>query len=93
MTNESIARQLREHAAELARGGDNLYRIRAFRQAALTVLALTQDVATLVAAGGPGALERVPGIGKSLAGTIARYAVGGDEVEMNRSARTAVTAV
>ncbi len=74
MTNEDIARRLREHAAELARGGDNLYRVRAFRQAAMAVLGLTGEVAELVAAGGTRALARVPGIGKSLAGTIAGLA-------------------
>ena len=74
MTNEDIARRLREQASQLARGGDNLYRIRAFRQAAMAVLGLPDEVASLVASGGPKALERVPGIGKSLAGTIARYA-------------------
>jgi DNA polymerase (family 10) len=77
VTNEQIARKLREHAAELARGGDNLYRVRAFRQAAMAVLGLADEVTSLVAAGGPRALERVPGIGRSLAGTIAEYVRGG----------------
>jgi DNA polymerase (family 10) len=72
-TNQEIARKLREHATELARGGDNLYRVRAFRQAAMAVLALPEELATLVAADGQRALERLPGIGKSLAGTIAGY--------------------
>jgi DNA polymerase (family 10) len=76
MTNQQIARQLREHATELARGRNNLYRVRAFRQAAMAVLGLTDEVGDLVAAGGPTALERVPGIGKSLAETIAGYVVG-----------------
>jgi DNA polymerase (family 10) len=71
MTNEDIARRLREQASDLARGGDNLYRVRAFRQAAMAVLGLVDDVSTLVTAGGPKALERVPGIGRSLADTIA----------------------
>lgn len=77
MTNGDIARKLREHAAELARGGDNLYRVRAFRQAAVTVLGLTIEVESLVARGGPKALEQVPGIGRSLADTIAHFATGG----------------
>lgn len=76
MTNEDIARRLREHAAELTRAGNNLYRVRAFRQAALAVMGLPDEVESLVAAGGPGVLERVPGIGKSLADTISRYAGG-----------------
>ena len=73
MTNEDIALKLRDHARALARGGDNLYRVRAFRQAAMAVLALPREVSDLVAAGGSRALERLPGIGKSLAGTIAGY--------------------
>lgn len=79
MTNSDIARRLREQATELARGGENLYRVRAFRQAALAVQGLQNEVASVVAAGGPKALERVPGIGKSLAGTIAGLAAGEGE--------------
>jgi DNA polymerase (family 10) len=77
MTNEQIARKLRDQASELARGGNNLYRVRAFRQAAMAVLGLTDEVESLVALGGPKALEQVPGIGKSLAETITGYV--GDE--------------
>ncbi|MDB5305828.1 MAG: hypothetical protein JWO38_30 [Gemmataceae bacterium] len=73
MSNGDIARRLRAHASDLARGGDNLYRVRAFRQAAVVILGLTAEVESLVAAGGPKALERVPGIGKSLADTIANF--------------------
>lgn len=80
MTNTDIARRLREQATELARGGDNLYRVRAFRQAALAVQGLPNEVASVVAAGGPKALERVPGIGKILAGTIAGMAAGEGEL-------------
>jgi len=73
LTNHDIARKLREHASQLARGGDNLYRVRAFRQAALAVLALPEEVAVLVASRGSHVLEQLPGIGKSLAGTISGY--------------------
>ena len=83
-SNEEIARKLREHATELARGGDNLYRVRAFRRAAMAVMSLTDEVAELVAGRGPVALERVPGIGRSLADTIAEYARG--EVRTEKSA-------
>ena len=74
ITNQEIARKLREQAAELARAGSNLYRVRAFRSAAMAVMGLTREVAELVAAGRAADLEAVPGIGKSLAETIARYA-------------------
>ncbi len=71
MSNELIARKLREQANDLAHNGDNLYRVRAIRQAAMVVMGLPEEVEELVAHGGPHALERVPGIGKSLATTIA----------------------
>ena len=73
LTNQDIAQKLREHATELARAGNNLYRVRAFRSAAMAVLGLPNEVADLVAAGRGHYLEQVPGIGKSLAETIARY--------------------
>lgn len=74
MTNSDIARELRTRAANLSRSGENLYRVRAFRQAAMSVLALPQEVGALVAAGGPRALAGVPGIGRSLADTIVNLA-------------------
>ena len=70
MTNEDIAHRLRLHAAELSRGGNNLYRVRAFRQAAMAVMMLTEPIENLDRT----ALERVPGIGRSLAETIGEYA-------------------
>jgi DNA polymerase (family 10) len=79
-TNQEIAKKLREHASDLARKGDNLYRVRAFRQAAMAVLALPEEVAILVATNGPKALERLPGVGKSLASTIAGYLGTGEAV-------------
>ena len=70
MTNEDIARRLRLHATVLTRTGTNLYRVRAFRQAAMAVLTLTEPIENLDRT----ALERVPGIGRSLAQTIGEYA-------------------
>ena len=72
-TNQEISKKLREHATKLARHGDNLYRVRAFRQAAMVVLALPQELTDLVELGGVRALERVPGVGKGLAATITDY--------------------
>jgi Holliday junction DNA helicase RuvA len=73
LTNHQIAQRLRQQATALARGGDNLYRVRAFRQAAMTVLALPVELSALVAVKGRGALEHLPGVGKSLAETIVGY--------------------
>jgi DNA polymerase (family 10) len=74
LTNQEIARKLRDRATELARTGHNLYRVRAFRSAAMAVLGLTNEVSELVATGKADQLEAVPGIGKSLAETITGYA-------------------
>lgn len=73
MTNDELARRLRDHASGLARVGDNLYRVRAFRQAALVVTGLPEDATTLVGRDGGKSLEDVPGIGRSLARTIVDY--------------------
>ncbi len=82
MTNEDIARHLRHHAAELSRAGDNLYRVRAFRQAAMAVLTLPEPADRLDRS----ALERVPGIGRSLAETIQQLARTGQWAPRHRPA-------
>ena len=73
LTNQEIARKLRDAATELARTNSNLYRVRAFRSAALAVLGLKGEVSELIASGRARELEHVPGIGKSLADTITRF--------------------
>ncbi|MBY0457845.1 MAG: hypothetical protein K2V38_10940, partial [Gemmataceae bacterium] len=52
LSNEEIARRLREHANELARAKSNLYRVRAFRTAAIAVMGMSAEVGELLAAGG-----------------------------------------
>jgi DNA polymerase (family 10) len=75
LTNQEIAQKLRHRATELARTGRSLYQVRAFRSAAMAVLGLADEVSELVAGGNADRLEQVPGIGKSLARTIAGFAV------------------
>jgi DNA polymerase/3'-5' exonuclease PolX len=65
MTNAEIIRRLRREAQSLARRGENLYRVRAYRQAAFRLANLPGEVANL----GPEALRAV-GIGKSLAKAV-----------------------
>ncbi len=72
-TNTAIAQLLRQQASDLARRGDNLYRVRAFRQAAMAMLTLREELATLIAVQGWSALEEIPGIGRSLARTITSF--------------------
>jgi DNA polymerase (family 10) len=73
MTNTEIANRLQEQARVLRKRHDNLYRVKAYRFAAQAVLRLEQPVERLVQEKGPHALEELPGIGKRLAKTIARY--------------------
>jgi DNA polymerase/3'-5' exonuclease PolX len=74
MDNPTIARELLRHARDLAADGDNLYRVRAFRQAAGVIQSLDRPVAELVATAGPSGLRTLPGVGPSLAKTIAALA-------------------
>ena len=74
MTNDDLALRLRCHAADLARKGDNLYRVRAFRQAAFAVMGLTAPADTLTR----DQWARLPGIGNSLAELLERYTKTGE---------------
>src|SRR5207244_391840 len=74
MDNPTIARELLRHARELAADGDNLYRVRAYRQAAGVIQSLDRPVTDLIATSGPGGLRAIPGVGQSLAKTIAELA-------------------
>lgn len=69
MTNDDLAARLRTHATDLARKGDNLYRVRAFRQAAFTVMGLSAPAESLTR----DQWAKLPGIGNSLAEQLERY--------------------
>jgi hypothetical protein len=70
MDNRSIAQRLLEHAIQLESRDANLYRIRAYRQAAGTILDLNQPVAEIVSTRGRRGLEELPGIGSHLSFAI-----------------------
>jgi DNA polymerase/3'-5' exonuclease PolX len=74
MDNPTIARELLRHARDLAAEGDNLYRVRAYRQAAGLIQSLDLPVADIIAVSGPRGLRALPGVGPSLAKTIAELA-------------------
>ena len=76
MNNDTLAKRLLEFAAILESNGENLYRVRAYRQAAVTIQGLNRPVAELVAVAGPRGLRGLPGVGASLAKTIAALAAG-----------------
>ena len=70
MDNEMIARRLMEYAGVLDADEDNLFRSRAYRRAAETVLGMEEPIADLLARKGRAGLERLPGIGSHLSFTI-----------------------
>jgi DNA polymerase (family 10) len=70
MDNRAIAQRLLEYARFLDARADNLYRVRAYRRAADTVLTLDRPVEDIVTATGRKGLEELPGIGVHLSYTI-----------------------
>jgi hypothetical protein len=70
MDNATIARHLNDYANYLEGEESNVYRVRAYRRAAETILSLAQPVEEIVAGQGRAGLEALPGIGASLAYTI-----------------------
>ena len=68
--NESTAARLDEMASLLASQGASPFRVQAYRRGASVVRRLKEPVSEILAAGGVAALERLPGIGQSLARSI-----------------------
>jgi DNA polymerase/3'-5' exonuclease PolX len=69
MDNRTLAKRLASTARSLARGHASLFRVRAYRRAAETILGLDYPVIRLLEEGGP-KLASLPGIGRHLARTI-----------------------
>ena len=70
MDNQTIARKLNDYATYLEGEDPNVYRVRAYRRAAATVLAQERSLADVVREKGRAGLEELEGIGSSLAYTI-----------------------
>jgi hypothetical protein len=70
MDNATIARKLNDYAIYLEGEDSNVYRVRAYRRAAATVLSQERALAEVVQEKGRAGLEELPGIGASLAYTI-----------------------
>jgi DNA polymerase (family 10) len=66
MNNQEIARQLVDYAHYLEGRGENLYRIRAYRKAAETMLGLPKSIVELYQQEGCRGLRKLPGIGSHL---------------------------
>jgi DNA polymerase/3'-5' exonuclease PolX len=83
MDNRQIAHQLTAYAEYLEARDANLYRIRAYRRAAETLLALDRPLADLVAAEGRAGLEELPGIGPRLSNTLEEIVRTGEFSRLN----------
>jgi len=78
MSNIEIAHKLQEHARELRKRHENLFRIRAYNLAAETLMRLDKPVEDLVHQRGRNALETLPGIGKHIAKSIEQFFTTGE---------------
>jgi DNA polymerase (family 10) len=70
MSNLEIAKQLADFAHFLEMRGENLYRIRAYRRAAETIMSLPRQVAGIYFDQGINAIRKLPNIGSHLSYTI-----------------------
>jgi DNA polymerase (family 10) len=70
MDNRSIAQHLIGLAHALEAEGGSLYRVRAYRRAAETILGLDRPLAEIVAESGVAGLRRLPGIGSHLSARL-----------------------
>lgn len=85
MDNRTLAQRLASMAHTLEKKQASLFRIRAYRRAAETILGLERPVSELVDHGGRRELADLPGIGKSLSRTIEEWMR--DEVEAEGSGK------
>lgn len=70
MDNRTVAERLTRMAHDLESARASLYRVRAYRRAAETILGLDRPIADIVADTGRRGLADLPGIGRSLSSTI-----------------------
>ncbi|HUV01946.1 MAG TPA: DNA polymerase/3'-5' exonuclease PolX [Desulfobacteria bacterium] len=78
MHNLDIARIFNEIADILEVKGENAFKIRAYRKAALTIETLIQDLTVIAERGGVKELKQIPGIGEGIAKKIVEIAETGD---------------
>jgi DNA polymerase/3'-5' exonuclease PolX len=70
MGNREIANCLTEHAHQLEIQGASLFRIRAYRRAAETILGLSRPASSIYESYGRDGLKNLPGVGDHLSYTI-----------------------
>jgi hypothetical protein len=78
MDNHTIAQRLREYANYLESQEMNVYRVRAYRKAAETVMGLDRPLTDVVEKDGREGLEALPGIGRHLSFTLEGLAQDGE---------------
>ncbi len=82
--NAQVAERLRQLADLLASQHANPFRVGAYRRAADTVAALPRDVGEIHAERGTDGLEELPGVGRSIASTIAELVRTGRASQLER---------
>jgi len=82
--NNQIAMKLQEMSDLLEQQGANPFRIKAYRQAAITLTDLGQDVADILQREGSKGLESLPGIGRGIATAIAEIVTRGHWAQLER---------
>jgi DNA polymerase (family 10) len=90
MKNFEVARQFDLMADLLEIRGENPFRIRAYRRAALNLQSLTEDVEVLAR---DGRLDEIPGVGADLAGKIVEYLETGRMKDLTAARRGIPTGV
>jgi len=90
MDNRKIAQKLIDYAHYLEAREANVFRVRAVRRAAETVLGLDQPVADLLIAEGRAGLEELPGIGPRLSSTLEELVRTGELRSMSGDERSDV---
>lgn len=70
MSNQEIARQLLDYAHFLECRRESIFRVRAYRRAAETMLGLSKDIVELYREEGAKGIRKLPGIGSHLSYTI-----------------------
>ncbi len=78
MLNLDIARIFAEIADIFEVKGENQFKIRAYRRAAMTIESLTQDLKVIAERGGVNELKKIPGVGDAIAKKIVEIAKTGD---------------
>lgn len=89
VTNGGIAARLDEAARLLAEQGANEFRVRAYRRGAETLRSIVAPVAEAFAREGERGLQRLPGVGPSLANSIAKVLTTGRMPVLERLRREA----